>query len=245
MQMPSFEQLLVAGCHWADGVASGRSAATLYKVLEERVIELTTIRYVRNSRPNVVIHRVRSIDPKDITRIGVIPVTTPVRTLIDLAAVVDPSALRDTVDQARRRDLVSWRRLDQALREPARGRKGIAELRLILMEGLDSELERMFKRLCANSSLPTPVTQFEVHIPGGRSVFIDFAFPTERVAIETDGYEPHSDRVAFQHDRMKWRELTNLGWTVLCFTYDDIKYRPQQVVATIMTALRNAVSKGA
>lgn len=40
-------------------------------------------------------------------------------------------------------------------------------------------------------------------------------------------------------DRRKWRELAKLGWTVLCFTYEDIKFDPDRVIGDIATALAN------
>lgn len=236
-QPPSFEQELLGACCWADGVASHRSGATAYRMLDLPLIELTTKRNVRSPRPGVVVHKVASLKESDVTRIGVIPVTTPVRTLIDLAAVVDATALRDAVDNARRRDLISWQRLAKALDQPWRGRTGVAELRQILKEGMDSQLERMLKRVIYKSDLPRAVSQHGVRTPRGQRFFIDFAYPQHLIAIESDGFGSHSDRNAFLHDRVKWRELANLGWTVLCFTYEEIKSSPQEVIRAIATAL--------
>jgi very-short-patch-repair endonuclease len=75
-----------------------------------------------------------------------------------------------------------------------------------------------------------------VTIPGGRFV-IDAAFVQQRIAIEIDGYGPHSSREAFQGDRTKSNLLIAAGWTVLRFTWSDLVDRPSYVVATIRQLL--------
>jgi hypothetical protein len=54
----------------------------------------------------VVIHRVPYLHPDDVTTLHGIPVTTPARTLIDLAEVLDQDELRATFETARRRGLL-------------------------------------------------------------------------------------------------------------------------------------------
>jgi hypothetical protein len=54
----------------------------------------------------VVIHRVPHLHPDDITTLHGIPVTTPARTLVDLAEVLDQDELRATFETARRRGLL-------------------------------------------------------------------------------------------------------------------------------------------
>ena len=236
-QKPSLEQELFGGCRWADAVASGRSAARLFKLLDAEVIELTTCRNLRSPRPEVIVHRVRSMSARDFTRIGLIPVTTPIRTIFDIAGLVDEEKLRSVVYEAWQRDLIVVDRLERALAGAAHGKPGIAELRRILEEGLDSYLERMLRRLLEGSPVSNYHQEFEVIDSHRRSMFIDFAYTAEKVAVEADGWATHSDRAAFQHDRQKWRELGPIGWTVLPFTYEDIKFAPRDVIATISAAL--------
>jgi len=54
----------------------------------------------------VVVHRVPSLHPDDVTTVRGISVTTPARTLIDLAEVLDKTALRQAFTQARARGLL-------------------------------------------------------------------------------------------------------------------------------------------
>jgi hypothetical protein len=83
-----------------DGGLSGQAAAHVYGLTRGAAPrpEVTT---TRNRRvPGVVVHRVRWLDPGQVTRYRGIPITTVPRTLVDLAAVLDPDALIRAVHQA-------------------------------------------------------------------------------------------------------------------------------------------------
>ncbi len=62
---------------------------------------------------------------------------------------------------------------------------------------------------------------------GFRRWQIDIAFPVRRLAVEVDGW-----------DRAKQNALVIAGWTVLRFTWHDIRDRPADTVARIVAALR-------
>jgi hypothetical protein len=65
---------------------------------------------------------------------------------------------------------------------------------------------------------------------------LDFAFVAQRVAIEIDGRAWHVDRDRFQHDRTRQNRLVAASWTVLRFTWEDVKYRLDTVLADISAA---------
>ena len=69
------------------------------------------------SIPGVVIHRGPPLHPDDVTTVDGIPVTSPSRTLIDLAEVMDADELRATFARAREIGL-----LDPEALRAARGR---------------------------------------------------------------------------------------------------------------------------
>ncbi len=62
----------------------------------------------------------------------------------------------------------------------------------------------------------------------------DVMFKAERLVIEIDGREFHSDRVAFESDRKRQNELVKAGWTVLRFTWAMLD-EPEWVIETIRT----------
>ena len=79
-------------------------------------------------------HRAATIEPADVIRVAGLPVTTPARTIIDLAGVLDPHDLRAVVERARARPVVTIRAVCLRLDEiGGSGRPGIARLRALLV----------------------------------------------------------------------------------------------------------------
>lgn len=66
---------------------------------------------------------------------------------------------------------------------------------------------------------------------------VDFAYPDQRLAVETDGHRFHSGRADFDHDRARRNELTLLGWRVIHVTWTDLVEQPDTIVKAITTAL--------
>jgi very-short-patch-repair endonuclease len=236
---PTRDQILLAASEWVQGVISHRAAASRYGLLESSLVELTTARQIRNHRSGVMIHRVGSLDEREVTRIGVIPITTPTCTLIDLGAVVDRPTLRRAAFEGLRLGLTTVPKIEKALAQPSRGRRGVAELRAVLKEGLDTYLERMLKRVLKDSTLPPFACQHRVDFTDGKYYVVDFAYAEKRIAVEADGWAYHSDPLAFESDRKKWRTLASRGWLVLCFTYENVTIRPNEIIATVEAALAN------
>jgi hypothetical protein len=61
----------------------------------------------------------------------------------------------------------------------------------------------------------------------------DFLFEQERLIVMIDGWAYHGDRRSFQLDRQDQNELVACGYTVLRFTYDDVKNRPEHVATQV------------
>ena len=102
---------------------------------------------------------------------------------------------------------------------------------------LQVESHTAFFRLIEGSDLPPGVRQFNVWDDKNKKWRrFDLAFPETLVAIELDGWETHGTRAAFQNDRARDRALQLLGWRILRYTWDDIMYRPAQVLAEIREA---------
>ena len=51
--------------------------------------------------------------------------------------------------------------------------------------------------------------------------------------VETDGWETHKTKAAFKSDRRKDAALTSAGYRVMRFTYEDVVYEPDTVVARL------------
>jgi len=69
---------------------------------------------------------------------------------------------------------------------------------------------------------------------------IDVAFVWELLAIEIDGWAWHHTPERFQADRNKQNDLTDIGWTVLRFTWFDLTQRPDEVTRRVRAHLDRA-----
>jgi very-short-patch-repair endonuclease len=52
-----------------------------------------------------------------------------------------------------------------------------------------------------------------------------------------DGRAYHSDRRAFERDRLRQNHLVLQGWLILRFTWEQITQRPQEVIAAVLAAV--------
>ncbi|WP_185201318.1 endonuclease domain-containing protein [Glaciihabitans sp. INWT7] len=59
----------------------------------------------------------------------------------------------------------------------------------------------------------------------------------DRLVVEVDGREYHSDPSAFERDRVRDARLTALGYRVLHFSYSQVMYDWPAVEAAILTAM--------
>lgn len=119
------------------------------------------------------------------------------------------------------------------------GRTGAAQLRLLAMElheGAHSEAERRLILLLKESGITGFLTNYKVRLRD-RMAELDVAFPEARLAIEVDGMAWHTSPARFQEDRSRQNALIAEGWTVLRFTWLDLRDRPERVVAQIAALL--------
>ena len=231
------EQLPMAAVLWAgDGsVVSHATAARLWGIegVRERKVELW-VPSPRNPRHELVeAHRGTRIDRADRTNRGSIPVTSPVRTLIDLSARMEDDPLLAAVESAFRAKLCTPDRLAvrvEVLRTS--GRPGAGRLAEILAERsgppLESVLEAKVWRLLHHTGLPLPQRQHWVSLPGGR-YRLDFAWPEHRVGLECDGWEHHGRRSAFAPDRARLAEFAAARWRILPVTWHACTREPERV----------------
>jgi hypothetical protein len=116
------------------------------------------------------------------------------------------------------------------------GRRGIVHVRELipLADSLaESPMESEARLMMFDGGLPTPALQHEVIDAEGRLWRVDFAWLDQKVAVEYDGFDWHSDPVAFRRDRLKRAALRTVGWEVTSITYDDVRRRPYETVRRI------------
>lgn len=242
----TWKQALCAAClAWGDGaVVSHRAAAALWEMPGFRPgrVELTVPRRPRRAY-NHRVHMSAHLAAADVTKVEGVPVTTPARTLIDIAGAVRAEVLEEALDDALRRRLLTPSRLRRRLGQAGgRGRRGCATLAALLDaraggSGVpQSVFETRMLRALRRAGLPMPAVQHEVQTRAGLAV-LDFAYVDRRVAIETDGFRWHSSRLRWDHDRDRRNALTLLGWTVIHVTWPRLRDRPDDVAGVIRSAL--------
>jgi very-short-patch-repair endonuclease len=242
----SWEQAVMAACLVVPGsAASFRCAAALWQLdgFARDLVEITIPGRERRRLPGVVVHDSQVVGPLHRANVGVIPVTSPARTLCDLTAVATKWTVEHAVDEALRRKLVTIRMLTRVAESlEGRGRRRCTWMREILEHRSpgyhpgDSDPERRIAALLVRAGLPKPTQQYRVRV-GGRAIRIDLCYPDAKIAIEYDGWEFHRGRQAFDDDRARANDLVLLGFQVLRFTS---KSTDQAIIDTVDAALARA-----
>lgn len=221
---PEMGAVLVGG---PDAVLSHMNAMELWgmsRVEAPRPIHVTLPGYDRRERPGIVFHRVDQLAEDERDTIDAIPVTSPARTIVDLAGTLASRELERALAVAEREGLVTNEELAH-LPDRYPRRHGIPVLRGLLRELTDrhftrSEAERRCLTLLRTANLPRPHTNVSVG-----PYELDLFWPKEGVAVEVDGWEHHSSRGRFEADRRKDNWLRARGIEVIRLSWDQITRR--------------------
>jgi very-short-patch-repair endonuclease len=157
--------------------------------------------------------------------------TSPGRTLVDLAASAEESKLQRAMEDAFRRRISSPSEVRRALRYlPRAGKAGTGRATHALDRGewshdAQSELERRALELFRRHGLPRPQSQYRVVEDERCLGVVDFAWPSARVIVEAEGFQFHSGRDAWDSDVARYNGLALKGWTVLRLTQTDLESR--------------------
>lgn len=183
-------------------------------------------------------HRSSSLTPLDYWRRENILVTTPERTVLDLAAEMAPKALRRMVRQALAEGRMSIARLGKVLARAPRHR-GAPALRALLADGhvpTRSELEDRALDLLRASDIELPEVNALLVLDGQRTM-PDLLWRESRVVVELDGAAWHGDRLTREHDAARQARLEAHGYRVLRITWQQVVTQPRQTLARIRAAL--------
>jgi len=228
--------VLAAG---ARAVLSHFSAAALWRIVEwdGRRPEVTVIGAGTRSHPGLRLHRTLQLEPKDIRHRAGIPVTSPARTLADIAPSISYPALRRAARQALSLQLVSTRDLVE-ISARLGGRRGMTKLRRVIAEGpapTRSLLEDVVLDLIKASGLEDPAVNVPMYLDG-RTVVPDFRWPDRRLVVEADGAAWHENRLAREDDADRQALLEAHGNLVLHVTWDQAVRRAPQTIARFHAA---------
>jgi len=208
---------------------SHTSAAALWGIAEERAgqIDVSIRRRCKHRRPGIRARSRPCLEARDLTAQDRIPLTSPTRTLLDLATELGETALERAVNEADKRDLVNPETLRSELDEYT-GQSGTRALRKLLDQHSfrlsDSALEILFRSLATEAGLPPPLTKARVN-----GVEVDFFWPELGLVVETDGLRYHRTASTQARDRLRDQAHTAAGMTPLRFTHRQVKYERARV----------------
>jgi len=220
-------------------VLSHGSAAALWGIGPEGEgrVDLSIRRHCGVSRPGIRARARPCLPARDVTERHGIPVTAPVRTLIDQASELTPNWLERMVNEADKRDVIDPETLREALDDYA-GERGVKPLRALLdrltFRLSDTELEVLFRPIAANAGLPTPLTKEMVN-----GFEVDFYWPDLLLVVETDGWRYHRTPSAQTRDALRDQTHTAAGFTPLRFSHYQVKYEPKHVRDILSRTLAN------
>jgi hypothetical protein len=207
-QMSRKRRWMAAVLACGEGAAlSHRSAAALWGIVREdlRRVDVSVRRRCELRQPGIH-SRSRPHLPVDqiLSRDG-IPVTTPVRTLVDLATELSAPALERAINNADKHDVIDPEELRANLADFA-GEPGVRILRQVLDREVfrlsDSDLEIFFRPIAAAAGLPAPRSKQMVN-----GYEVDFHWPELGLVVETDGLRYH--RTPSAQTRHQWRDQTH------------------------------------
>lgn len=220
------------------GVLSHGTAAGIWGMseLQESPVQLSVASGRIRPRVGLTVHRRRPLSQADVRVCRNLPVTSPARTIVDLAGVLDGHELEAALALAIRRALVTPQEVTDALARAPKS-KGAATVKELLTQGpgptlTRSKYERKLIQLLKRADLPMPVINSKAE---GHEV--DLLWPEQRLIVEFDGFAYHSDRSAFEQDRLRDQRLVAAGYRVIRITARQLNHTPEAVVARIAAAL--------
>jgi very-short-patch-repair endonuclease len=220
---------------------SHRAAADLWELRASKEDEIdVTVPSDRRGDDTTCIHRDVLDARETMTRHG-IRVTKPLRTLLDLAAMVDETELERAIRQAVYRRLTTTALLVDAVHE-RRGRRGTKKLRQALVNlgeapGLTrSELEHDFLAFLRKHRLPMPELNIEMRI-NGHKIEVDCVWREQRLIVELDGRDAHHSLPAFESDRARDAALLADGWPVVRVTSRRMRRDAKRLATELRTLL--------
>ena len=166
-----------------------------------------------------------------------IKVTTPARTLVDLADALSPNQLTRALNEAQVLRLTTPQELTTLLtRYPGRRTSQLTpELNATATR---SHLEDRFVRFLKRHDLPLP--ELNQRIAGHE---VDAVYRQQRLVIELDSRQFHTTPNAFERDRDRDADLLNAGFSTLRITDHRLKHHATSEAQRLDNILRSRNSR--
>jgi very-short-patch-repair endonuclease len=209
-------------------VLSHQTAAAIHSLLHPArsgPVHVTVTGSDRGPKPGIRMYRTRLLPSDEITRREGIPVTTPARTVIDVAPRLRPAALEQLIAEAHRKrfrpQLVSL-----IARYP--NRPGVPAIRAMLRGKPQFTRSKAERRLLEALRRAGFAPQANAKLG---SYEVDILIADHHLILEIDGHPFHSSRPDRRRDYARDAELNALGYTVLRIDADEPAERAIALVA--------------
>jgi hypothetical protein len=205
------------------------SAGALFGICKERPgrIEVGVRGRRQSQRDGIRVRERLSLPSQEVGTLNRVPVTSPVRTMIDLVSVQGPRDLLRSINEADKLEVILADDLRVELNAYA-GQPGVKVLRHLLDRDTfvltREELERLFLPLAREVGLSLPQT--EIWLNGYE---VDFFWPALRLVVETDGLRYHRTPSAQARDLKRDQAHTAAGYSRLRFSHWQVKYEQSYV----------------
>ncbi len=229
---------------WAAALACGEgsvisqsTAAALYGLMAPRGdVHVTVPGRNPGYRQGVQIHRVTTLSLDEIVVRDGLTLTSPARTICDVAGIAPLNQAERVLAEARLQRLVTTRALERVI-ERTPTLKGSSVIRTLLQANDDSgytrsEAERRMCRLARAAGIDQPLVNAPL-----LGFVVDFLWPDQRLVVEVDGYQFHGHRQSFESDRRRDQQLVAAGYRVVRVTWIQLRDEPIAVITSIAQAL--------
>jgi very-short-patch-repair endonuclease len=168
--------------------------------------------------------------------------TSPARTMVDCAGILDTRGVTEMIEQAAVEGLLDVVTIDRVLDGPRRrGTKKL--LRAVApwrryRRGIKirSRMEAKLLPLLTEAGLPIPRTNAKLRLAG--KVFeVDFLWREQKLVVETDGGRFHDNPAAGERDSERNHALADAGYRLPRLGWEDLRDRPEETMAEIARLL--------
>ena len=199
-----------------DALASHRTAAWLWGIGPPAPKPEVTVTLARAPRQTgITVHRSKDVAEAVRSLRAGVPVTNPLRTLVDLGAGGDRSLVREAVHSAVADRLVTYWGIEAELSRLAqRGRRGVGPLRAVLAERFDrergpSKLEAKMDQVIVRARVPGPTVE---RIVGPNGEYrCDYIWPEALLILEAKGFAAHGSPDATTADLLREAAIVEAG----------------------------------
>ncbi|MBA2610296.1 MAG: DUF559 domain-containing protein [Actinobacteria bacterium] len=242
---PTLLEKSIGGALATGGAVSGNAAGLLLGYDSVRILrpEFTVPTTASNSRERA---GRRDLSDDEVVLVHDVRVTSGLRTLLDLAADLDPLRWEQALESALFRRLATINAIEAALPAMSQSRtKGVRLIRDVLAlrppnaPPTESLLETLMVQLARRVGAPVPTRQVEVYDEYGVFVArVDLAWPALGVFLELDGQQ-HAGQPVYDANR-ETRVVAATGWLCGRFSWREVHDTPNDAGRRLLRVLAQA-----